>query len=346
MGAPSIAVVGATGAVGEVFLSILEQRGFPFSSIRLFASERSVGKRITVAGQEHVVETVGEGAFDNTDVVFISASGAVSRALAPVAAASGALVIDDSSVFRMEPSVPLIVPEVNAGDLEDHRGIVSIPNCSTTPLVMCLYPLHLVNPIRRIVVDTYQSVSGTGRAAVEELRGQSENLLQGLPISRSVYPHQIAFNAFPHIEPFQDNGYTNEEMKMRNETRKIMHAPDLAVSATCVRIPVYVSHSEALHVEFTHPISPHEARELMAAFPGVHVQDDLDSNTYPMPWEAAGNDDVYVGRVRQDISIPNGLAMWIVSDNLRKGAALNALQIAEEAVCRELVHPRQTAGAG
>ena len=343
MGAYSIGVVGATGAVGEVFLSILEQRRFPVSSIRLFASERSAGRRLKVAGDEYVVETVGDDAFEKTDIVFISADGGVSRRLAPIAAAAGALVIDDSSVFRMDPGVPLVVPEINGEDLAGHHGIVSIPNCSTTQMVMALYPLHRVNPIKRIVVDTYQSVSGTGRAAVEELREQSEHLLQGLPISPKVYPHRVAFNALPHIDAFQENGYTREEMKMLEETRKIMHAPDIAVSATCVRIPVYVSHSEAVHVEFTHPMSPEEARELMAAFPGVQVQDDPESSSYPLAWEAAGKDDVYVGRVRRDISTSNGLAMWIVSDNLRKGAALNALQIAEEAVSRDLLHAHQAA---
>ena len=332
-----IAVIGATGAVGQVFLRILEERRFPASSIRLCASQRSIGKKLTVNGRELVVEEATPELLGEVDIAFISANRTVSRELAPVAVERGALVIDDSSAFRMELDVPLVVPEVNAEDLEHHRGIVSIPNCSTTPLVMVLKPLHDVNPVRRVVVDTYQSVSGTGAPAMEELRTQSAQVLEGKAVEARVYPHQIAFNALPHVEHFLDSGYTNEEMKMVEETRKILHAPEIAVSPTCVRVPVMVSHSEAVHMEFTDPISPAEVRKILSESPGIEVLDEPGSNVYPMPTEAAGKDDVFVGRIRQDISHPKGIAMWIVCDNLRKGAALNALQIAEEVLIKELL---------
>lgn len=337
MDACSIAVVGATGAVGRVFLDILEERDFPTRDIRLCASKRSVGKKLKVKGQEIAVEEATPELFSQVDIVFISASSDVSRALAPVAVQQGALVIDDSSVFRMDPDVALVVPEVNGDDLESHKGIVSIPNCSTTPLVMVLKPLMEANTILRVIADTYQSVSGTGSAAVEELRNQSEQVLEGKSVEISAYPHQIAFNTLPHIEPFLENGYTNEEMKMLYETRKILHDDSIAVSATCVRVPVVVSHSEAIHIEFSAPISPGEVREILAGFPGVKVLDDPAANVYPMPVNAAGKDEVFVGRIRQDVSHPNGIAMWVVSDNLRKGAATNAIQIAEEVLSRDLL---------
>jgi aspartate-semialdehyde dehydrogenase len=340
-----VAVIGATGAVGRVFLSILEERRFPASSIRLCATKRSWGKRLKVNGEELVVEEATPRLLSEVDIAFISASGAASRELAPIAVQQGALVIDDSSAFRMEPDVPLVVPEVNADDLEGHRGIVAIPNCSTTPLVMALKPLMAVNPVRRIIADTYQSVTGTGSAAKEELRTQSAEVLEGREAAPSVYPHQIAFNVLPHIEAFLDNGYTREEMKMLHETRKILHAPELMVSATCVRVPVMVGHSEAVHIEFERPISPAEVREILSGFPGIKVLDEPQSNVYPMPIDAAGRDEVFVGRIRQDISHPNGIAMWLVSDNLRKGAALNALQIAEEVLKRDLLADREKATA-
>jgi aspartate-semialdehyde dehydrogenase len=247
------------------------------------------------------------------------------------------VAIDDSSAFRMEPDVPLVVPEVNAGDLRKDRRLVAIPNCSTTPLVMALAPLNKVNPVRRVVVSTYQSVSGTGTAAMQELTQQTKQVLDGGHPDAEVYPHQIAFNLLPHIDDFLENGYTKEEWKMVQETRKIMHAPDLPISSTCVRVPVYVCHSEAVNVELSQPMEPQEARELLAAQPGIEVQDDPARNVYPHPLEGAGRDPVYVGRIRRDASHPNGLALWIVSDNLRKGAALNALQIAEAMVARGLV---------
>jgi aspartate-semialdehyde dehydrogenase len=320
-----------------VFLDILEERNFPTTDIRLCASERSVGKKLRVNGQEIAVELVTPELLSQVDIAFISASGDISRQWAPIAVQQGALVIDDSSVFRMDPEVALVVPEVNASDLDTNNGIVSIPNCSTTPLVMVLKPLMDVNPVVRVIVDTYQSVSGTGAAAVEELRAQSGQILEGKEVEPSAYPHQIAFNTLPHIEPFLENGYTNEEMKMVNETRKILHDDSIAVSATCVRVPVVVSHSEAIHIEFANPISPGEVREILAAFPGVKILDDPTANVYPMPVNAAGKDEVFVGRIRQDVSHPNGIAMWVVSDNLRKGAATNAIQIAEEVLNRNLL---------
>ena len=334
MDACKIGVIGATGAVGRVFLQILEERKFPVTSIRLCASNRSVGRKLEVSGEMLVIEEVTPEILGDVDIAFLSVNGDVSRELAPVAVKKGTLVIDDSSAFRMEPEVPLVVPEVNADDIEKHEGIISIPNCSTTPLVMVLKPLHDINPVKRVVVDTYQSVSGTGGTAMDELRSQSDQILTGKSVGTNVYPHQIAFNALPHVEHFLKNGYTNEEMKMVMETKKILHASDIAVSSTCVRVPVMVSHSEAVHVELTHPINVREVRDILSKFDGIQVVDDPDSDVYPMPIEAAGKDEVLVGRIRQDLSHPNGIAMWISCDNLRKGAALNAIQIAEEILSR------------
>lgn len=337
MDACSIAVIGATGAVGQVFLRILEERDFPISEVRLCASERSVGKKLKLKGKELPVELATPELLRQVDIAFISATGDVSREMAPLAVQNGAIAIDDSSAFRMDTDVPLVVPEVNADDLNGHKGIVSIPNCSTTPLVMVLKPLNAVNPVKRVIADTYQSVSGTGTAAVAELREQSGQVLDGKATQAAAYPHQIAFNTLPHIEPFHENGYTNEEIKMVNETRKILHEPNIAISATCVRVPVMLSHSEAVHVEFENPISPEEVRDILSGFPGVTVLDDPGSNVYPMPIDAAGQDEVFVGRIRRDLSHPNGIAMWLVTDNLRKGAATNAIQIAEEIVNRKLL---------
>ena len=332
-----IAVIGATGAVGRVFLRILEERSFPIETLRLCASERSIGRSLTVNGREHIVEPVTEQLLGEIDVVFISANSGVSRDVAPVAARLGAIAIDDSSAFRMDPTVPLVVPEVNADDLRGHRGIVAIPNCTTTPLVMALKPLHDLNPVTRMVVATYQSVTGTGAPALEELMTQSRQVLDGRVAEARQYPHQIAFNVLPQVESFTDNGYSAEEMKIVDETRKIMHAPEIQISSTCVRVPVAVSHSAAVHVEFAHPIEPGDVREILSGFPGVTVVDDPHSSVYPMPIDAEGHDAVFVGRIRRDISHPNGIAMWIVADNLRKGAGLNAIQIAEEILSRELL---------
>ena len=332
-----IAVIGATGAVGRVLLRLLEERSFPASSIRLCGSERSWGRRLAVSGQELTVEEATPRLLGQADIVFIAASSDVSRELTPVAVRQGALVIDKSAAFRLDPDVPLVIPEVNGEDLESHRGIIASPNCSTTPLAMVLKPLNDLSPVRRVIADTYQSVSGTGAAAMEELRAQSGQVLAGETAEAHSYPHQIAFNVLPHIEPFLESGYTREEVKMVEETRKILHEPTLPVSATCARVPVSVGHSEAVHIEFSEPMAAADVREKLAGAPGIRVLDDPSSNTYPMPIHVEGKDEVFVGRIRRDTSHPRGIAMWIVSDNLRKGAALNAIQIAEEVLSRKLL---------
>lgn len=327
---PRVVIVGATGAVGEVAIDVLNQRNFPMASLRLCASPKSYGKPVNIGrGQTIEVEAPTADVFAKSDIAFISASADVSRKLAPLAVANGCTVIDDSSAFRMDPTVPLVVPEINANDIESHQGILSIPNCSTTQMVMALYPLHRSVPLGRVVVDTYQSVSGTGRNAQTELMEQSKNIAAGIAPVVEQYPHQIAFNVLPHIESFDESGYTREEIKMREETRKIMHTPELRVSATCVRVPVSIGHSESIHAEFDGPISTDKARTLLSHFPGVIVLDEPAVNSYPTPLMSHGRDEVFVGRIRKDTSTPNGLAMWVVSDNLRKGAATNAIQIAE-----------------
>jgi len=333
-----VAVIGATGAVGQVFLKIAEERKFPMDALRLCASERSLGKKLKFNGEDIAVELCDEKLLQDVDFAFISASGDVSREIAPMAAKNGAVAIDDSSAFRMDKSVPLVVPEVNAEDLLSHKGIVSIPNCSTTPLVMTLKPLMRHATVRRVIADTFQSVTGTGTAALQEMQEQSSQILNDESVNPSAYPHQIAFNVLPHIEPFQENGYTREEMKMVYETRKILHDDSLMVSATCVRVPVAVSHSESIHIEFDRPITPNQVREILSEEPGVRVVDDPFSDVYPMPIDAAGTDEVLVGRIRRDVSHPNGIALWVVCDNLRKGAALNAIQIAEQMMEDNVVH--------
>jgi aspartate-semialdehyde dehydrogenase len=335
----NLAVVGATGAVGQQFLRILAQRHFPVRNLRLLASKRSAGRRVPFGEREITVEeaALSPKLFAGADLVFISATDDVSRQLAPVATKAGAVVIDDSGVWRMEPHVPLVVPEVNADDVMWHKGLLAIPNCSTTPLVMVLWPLHRVNPVQRVIVATYQSVSGTGQAAVHELTEQTRRVLENTRTAPHIYPHQIAHNLLPEIGSFKDDGYTSEEWKMAAESRKIMHEPELAFSATCVRVPVYIGHSAAVHVELSRPMETEEAQTLLREAPGVVLQDDPSISLYPQPWTAAGKDEVFVGRVRQDSSHRKGLAFWVVCDNLRKGAALNALQIAEELVARSLV---------
>ena len=287
--------------------------------------------------QEVEVKETSAESFQHVDIALFSAGAEISRHFAPIAARAGALVIDNSAAFRMEPKVPLVVPEVNVEDIKWHKGIIANPNCATIQMVVALYPLHKINPIKRIVVSTYQSVSGTGLAAMEELTNQAKQILEGQNVLPHIYPHQIAFNLLPEIDVFLDSGYTKEEQKMVEETRKIMHAETIAVSATCVRVPIFVGHSEAVSVEFTNPISPDDARKILVGAPGVKLLDDPYVSLYPQPWLAAGTDDVYVGRLRTDISHSNSLVMWVVSDNLRKGAALNAIQIAEEAVKRDWV---------
>ena len=336
----NVAIVGATGLVGRGFIEVLLQRSFPMNSIRLLASDRSAGKRLLVAGQEIEVEGTTPESFKGMDIALFSAGAEISRHFSPIAAQNGTVVIDNSSAFRMESNVPLVIPEVNPEDIEQHKGIIANPNCSTIQMVVALYPLHRVNPIKRIIVDTYQAVSGTGAAAIEELTTQTRQVLDGKAVVPHVYPHQIAFNMLPEIDVFLDDGYTKEERKMVQETRKIMHADDIAISATCVRVPVMTGHSEAIHIEFSQPMSTDDASRILARAPGVRILDDTAISLYPQPWSAAGTDEVFVGRIRQDASHPNGLAMWVVADNLRKGAALNAVQIAEKMIQREWVNPR------
>jgi aspartate-semialdehyde dehydrogenase len=329
-----VAVVGATGLVGQEFIKVLEQRNFPMTSILLLASDRSAGKKLFVNHREIEVEETTRESFKKIDVALFSAGAEVSRYFSPIAAQSGAVVVDNSSAFRMTPAIPLVVPEVNPEDIKWHKGIIANPNCSTIQMVVALYPLHKVNPIKRIIVDTYQAVSGTGSAAVEELTTQAKQVLEGQTAIPHVYPHQIAFNILPEIDVFLDNGYTKEEWKVVEETRKIMHADAIAISATCVRVPVFTGHSMAIHIEFSKPMSPDEAQRILAQAPGIKLLDDPTISLYPQPWSAAGTDEVFVGRIHRDASHPNGLVMWVVADNLRKGAALNAVQIAEEMVKR------------
>lgn len=329
----NVAIVGATGLVGQEFVRILQQRAFPIRDIRLLASDRSVGKKVTFGNREITVSETNSHSFKDIEIAFFSAGTDISLHFAPIAAKSGAVVVDNSAAFRMDTSTPLVVPEVNPQDLATrHNGIIANPNCSTIQMVVALYPLHRANPIKRIIVDTYQAVAGTGTAAIEELTSQSKAILEGRSVVPHVYPHQIAFNLLPEIDVFLDNGYSKEEWKMVQETRKIMHAPEVAVSATTVRVPILIGHSEAIHVEFTRRITPEDVRGILAEAPGVKVLDDPQVSLYPQPWSVAGQDDVYVGRIREDVSCPHGIAMWVVGDNIRKGAALNAVQIAEKMI--------------
>ena len=327
----TVAILGATGAVGKESLEILEERNFPLAALRLFASKRSAGEVMTCQGKEWTVEELTESSsFSGVDFAFISATDAISKEYGPRLGAAGVVVIDDSGVFRMDPQVPLVVPEVNAAALRSlPRGIVSIPNCTTTPLVMALKPLHDVVGVKRVVVTTFQSVSGTGAAAMDELLDQTRALMAFRDVKAEVYPYQIAFNLLPHIGSFSEGGECSEEIKIVRETRKILDAPKLRVTSTTVRVPVLRCHSESINVELEKPLSPNDARAALAAMPGVLVYDDPLKKLYPMPLDATGKDEVYVGRIREDTSVTNGLNLWVVSDNLRKGAALNAVQIAE-----------------
>jgi aspartate-semialdehyde dehydrogenase len=342
----TVAVVGATGAVGRTMIQVLLEREFPVGDLRLLASERSAGKTISIDGATHDVGLANAEAFEGVDIALFSAGGDASRELAPLAVARGATVIDNSSTWRMDPTVPLVVSQVNPDDLEGHGGIIANPNCSTMQLVPVLMALRDAVGLERVVVDTYQAVSGTGGKAIRELEGQVRAYVAGETPNVAVYPHRIAFNALPQVDVFLDNGYTKEEMKLVNESRKILHLPDLRVSCTAVRIPVFVAHSEAVHVELRAPLSPDRARQLFAQVPGVIVRDDPATSTYPLATDAAGSDDIFVGRVRQDLSIPGGrgLAFWVVSDNLRKGAATNAVQLAEALVERGWVKSAASRG--
>ncbi len=324
-----VAVAGATGAVGREMLDSLQERKFPVGDLVPLASERSAGERLEFNGRNWTVKQFTKDAFQGVDIALFSAGAARSLEFAPAAVGSGAVVIDNSSAFRMDPKVPLVVPEVNAGALANHGGLIANPNCSTIGMVLALKPIHDAARIRRVVVTTFQSVSGTGKKAMDELAGQTVALLNFRDVEKKVYPHQIAFNCLPHIDEFLDNGYTREEMKMANETRKILGDESIRVTATAVRVPVFRCHSESVNIETEKKISANEARAVLAAMPGLVVYDDPKKNLYPLAIDVAGKDETYVGRIREDESIPNGINLWIVSDNLRKGAALNAVQIAE-----------------
>ncbi len=333
-----VAVVGATGAVGQEMIRVLEQRNFPVKKLVPLASSRSAGKRVKFKGEEWIVEELKPESFEGVDIALFSAGGERSKQFAPEAVKRGAVVIDNSSAFRMEPDVPLVVPEVNPEDVDWHKGIIANPNCSTIQMVVVLKPLHDLAKIKRVVVSTYQAVSGAGAQAIEELKEQTRAVLDGKPVPPPVkIPRQIAFNCVPHIDKFFPNGYTREELKMINETKKIMHDDSIKVSPTCVRVPVFVGHSESVNVEFERPITVDEAKEALERAPGVTVMDDFENLVYPTPIDVAGKDDVLVGRIRKDDTIENGLNLWIVGDNLRKGAALNAVQIAELLIEKGLI---------
>lgn len=327
----NVAIVGATGAVGQEILKILEERKFPVKNLKLLASDKSIGKSFIFNGKNVPVDVLDDSSFKDVEIALFSAGGDRSLRYAPVAAKAGAIVIDNTSAFRMDPEIPLIVPEVNAHAIEqyENKGIIANPNCSTIQMVVALKPIHDEATIKRVVVSTYQSVSGAGLKAMEELSTQTISLLtKGSEVTRTVFPHRIAFNILPHIDKFADGDYTKEEIKMINETRKIMEA-DIKVSATTARVPVFYSHAEAVNIETEKKITAKRAREVLEKFSGITVYDDPSNTTYPTPLTAQGKDDVYVGRIREDKSIENGLDMWVVADNIRKGAALNAVQIAE-----------------
>jgi aspartate-semialdehyde dehydrogenase len=328
----TVAVVGATGAVGTVMIEILEERKFPVGELRPLASVRSAGGSVVFHDTEVPIQELTKNSFAGVDIALFSAGADISREFAPIAAKAGAVVIDNSAAWRMDKDVPLVVPEVNKADIARHKGIIANPNCSTIQMVVALEPLHKAARIRRIVVTTLQSVSGTGKEAMDELLEECQDLLSFKEATPQVYPFQIAFNCLPHIDEFLPTGYTKEEMKMLHETRKIMGDDSIQVTATTVRVPVYVGHSESVNIETQKKLTANEARALLAEAPGVLVYDDPARKIYPMPIDVAGKDEVYVGRVREDESIRNGLNLWIVADNLRKGAALNAIQIAEELI--------------
>lgn len=325
----NVAIVGATGAVGQDLLHVLEKRNFPVKELRLLASERSSGKKISFKGVDHSVEVLGPDSFKDIDIALFSAGAKRSLEFAPMAVKAGAVVVDNSSAFRMDAGVPLVVPEINPEDIKLHQGIIANPNCSTIIMVVALFPLHQHAKIKRIIVSTYQAVSGTGMKAIQELENQVKQYSSGTELTGDVYPHQIAFNAIPHVDQFLEDGYTKEELKMHNETQKIFHDEKINVSATCVRVPVFRSHSEAVHIEFEKKISASKAKEILKEAKGVKLVDDPEECRYPLAIHATGQDDVLVGRIREDRAIPNGLALWVAGDQLLKGAALNAVQIAE-----------------
>ncbi len=329
---PHVAVVGATGAVGVEMVETLEKRDFPVGRLTLLASARSVGKTLPFRGKEHTVTELTRDSFRGIDIALFSAGGSISKEFAPVAAAAGCVVVDNSSAFRQDDSVPLVVPEVNPQDIPSHRGIIANPNCTTIITLMALYPLHQAFGVTRVFASSYQAVSGTGAKAIEELQRQVQQIATGQPVTREVYPHQIAFNVLPHVDVFMENGYTKEEMKMQVEGRKIMHHPGFRASVTCVRVPVYRAHSVSVSAEFSKPVTVEAAKGVLAKAPGLQIVDDPAAKQYPMPLDTSGKYDCAVGRIRQDVALENGLCFWVSGDQLLKGAALNAVQIAEELV--------------
>jgi aspartate-semialdehyde dehydrogenase len=327
---PHVAVVGATGAVGIEMLKTLEKRDFPVGRLTLLASARSVGKKLKFRGEEQTVQELKSDAFKGIDIGLFSAGGSISKEFAPIAAEAGCIVVDNSSAFRMDDKVPLVIPEINASDVKSHKGIIANPNCTTAITLMALYPLHEAFSVIRIFASSYQAVSGTGAKAIEELRRQVDEIVKGKQATKEVYPHQIAFNVLPHVDSFLPDGYTKEEMKMQNEGRKIMHHPTFRASVTCVRVPVYRAHSVAVSAEFEKPVTVEAAREVLHKAPGLQLIDNPGKNEYPLPLFMAEQYDCAVGRIRRDCALDNGLAFWVSGDQLLKGAALNAVQIAEE----------------
>ena len=325
----TVAIVGATGAVGVEMIKVLERRKFPVGKLVLLASARSVGKTLPFNGETVAVQELTEDSFAGVDIALFSAGGGISRKFAPCAVKAGAVVVDNSSEFRMDPNVPLVVPEINGADVKNHKGIIANPNCTTAITLMALNPLHQAFGVKRVIASSYQAVSGTGAQAIEELRTQVEDITAGRPVEKNVYPHQIAFNVLPHVDSFLDTGYTKEEMKMQNEARRILHLPEFKASVTCVRVPVYRAHSISVNAEFERPVSVEEAQKVLSNVPGLQLVDDPANNSYPLPLYVAEKDDCQVGRIRIDCALENGLAFWVAGDQLLKGAALNAVQIAE-----------------
>lgn len=327
-----LAIAGVTGAVGQEFLQILAEREFPFDSLLMLASSRSAGKKIEFKGKKYIVEELTEKSFANIDIALFSAGGSRSKQFAPVAVKAGAVVVDNSSAFRMDPEVPLVIPEINPEKIKEHKGIIANPNCSTIIGIVPVWPLHKANPVKRMVVSTYQAASGAGHSAMVELENQAREILDGKEPTCEAFPYQIAFNCFCHNSKLGPNGYNEEEMKMVSETRKIFSCPEIAITCTCIRIPVLRAHCESINLEFSEPMSPDEVRDLLSTAPGVSLIDDREKNRFPMPIDATGNDDIFVGRIRQDESVPEnrGINIWVAGDQLRKGAALNAVQIAEQ----------------
>ncbi|UDB47737.1 aspartate-semialdehyde dehydrogenase [Bacillus safensis] len=333
-----VAVVGATGAVGQQMLKTLADRDFEMDTLTLLSSKRSAGTKVTFRGQEYTVQEATPESFEGVNIALFSAGGNVSKALAPEAVKRGAIVVDNTSAFRMDENIPLVVPEVNEKDLHDHQGIIANPNCSTIQMVAALEPLRQAYGMKKVIVSTYQAVSGAGHEAIDELYSQSQAILNKEDVTPEVMPYQIAFNAIPQIDKFQDNGYTFEEMKMINETKKIMHMPELEVAATCVRLPIETGHSESVYVELeSNDAAVEDLKSILKDAPGITLQDDPSQQIYPMPADAVGKNDVFVGRIRKDLDRPNGFHMWIVSDNLLKGAAWNSVQIAESLKALKLV---------